>query len=100
MAAIFGDDRHFSQCLRFHDIDWNAAIKASGSNEKVAHGKVMLTMDNQKKFYEVAANGLFGKSGEKCLLKANETLSFEVHEAETLAIVGESGRGNPPLPKC
>ena len=60
----------------------------------------MLGMDNLKKDYEVAANALFVKSREKRLVKANETLSFEAYEAETLVIVGETGRENLPLPKC
>ncbi len=62
MAVIEGDDRHFSRCIRFKDIDWNAPITASNANEKVAPGKVILRMDNLKKYYEVAANALFGNS--------------------------------------
>jgi peptide/nickel transport system ATP-binding protein len=99
MAVIEGDDRHFSRCIRFKDIDWNAPITASNANEKVAPGKVILRMDNLKKYYEVAANALFGNSGEKRVVKANETLSFEAREAETLSIVGESGCGKSTFAK-
>ena len=55
-------------------------------------GKVVLKIDNLKKYYEVAANAVFG-GGNKKVVKANETLSFEARESETLAIVGESGCG-------
>ncbi len=56
-------------------------------------------MDNLKKYYQVAANALFGSSGEMKVVKANETLTFEARESETLAIVGESGCGKSTFAK-
>ncbi len=99
MAGIEGDDRHASRCLKFEEIDWNAPLKVSKTNEKAEPGKVVLKMENLKKYYEVAANALFGGSGEKKVVKANETLSFEARESETLAIVGESGCGKSTFAK-
>jgi len=55
-------------------------------------------MDNLKKYYEVAASALFGGANKK-VVKANETLSFEARESETLAIVGESGCGKSTFAK-
>ncbi len=99
MSAIEGDDRHNTRCLRFKDIDWNAPIAIGEQTKKAKPGKVVLKMDNLKKYYEVAANALFGGTGAKKVVKANETLSFEARESETLAIVGESGCGKSTFAK-
>ena len=98
MDEIEGDDRHASRCLKFREIDWNAPIQAGKVTEKAEPGDVVLKMENLKKYYEVAANAMFGGK-EKKVVKANETLSFEARESETLAIVGESGCGKSTFAK-
>ena len=98
MVDIAGDDRHRSRCLRIDDIDWNAPLLATQSTEKTPPGQVVLKMDKLKKYYEVAANALFG-GGDRKVVKANEELTFEAHESETLAIVGESGCGKSTFAK-
>ncbi|HFQ15108.1 MAG TPA: ATP-binding cassette domain-containing protein, partial [Rhodobacteraceae bacterium] len=92
MQPVGGNARHVSRCLRLRDIDWNAPPAAHVETERTRPGKVVLKVERLRKYYEVAASALFGR-GEKRLVKANETLSFEARESETLAIVGESGCG-------
>ncbi|MDE4302775.1 ABC transporter ATP-binding protein [Phaeobacter gallaeciensis] len=98
MADVPGNDRHATRCLKFQEINWNAPITVADKKEKTAPGEVVLKIDKLKKYYEVAANALFG-GGAKKVVKANETLSFEARESETLAIVGESGCGKSTFAK-
>jgi len=99
METVEGHDLHESRCLRFKGIDWDAPLVATNTTEKAPVGEVVLKIDHLKKYYEVAANALFGSSGSMKVVKANETLSFEARESETLAIVGESGCGKSTFAK-
>ncbi|AHD09740.1 dipeptide ABC transporter ATP-binding protein [Phaeobacter gallaeciensis] len=98
MVPVHGNDRHHTRCLRHDEVDWNAPITAGEQKEKPEVGEVVLKIDDLRKYYEVSANALFD-SGARKVVKANETLSFEARESETLAIVGESGCGKSTFAK-
>jgi len=98
MFPVAGDDRHDTRCLRSAEIDWEAPAKAARQVERARVGEVVLRMEDLRKYYEVSASRLFG-GGETRVVKANETISFEAREGETLAIVGESGCGKSTFAK-
>jgi len=97
MVLLPGGDRHESRCIRIDEIDWDAPPAVARQVEKTPIGEVVLQMTDLRKYYEVSS-GLFG-GGLKKVVKANETLSFEAREGETLAIVGESGCGKSTFAK-
>ncbi|WP_209427615.1 ABC transporter ATP-binding protein [Pararhodobacter sp. SW119] len=98
MAPVSGDSRHDSRCLRFNEIDWAAPPPIEAKHDRGEIGEVVLRMDDVRKYYQVAASSLFS-GGDTKVVKANETLSFDAREGETLAIVGESGCGKSTFAK-
>ena len=97
MVTVPGDDRHETRCLRSTEIDWNAPLAAAKVTEKTEVGRVVLKLDDLKKYYSVSGSAFGGGVGK--VVKANETLTFEAREGETLAIVGESGCGKSTFAK-
>ncbi|WP_127104011.1 ABC transporter ATP-binding protein [Pararhodobacter zhoushanensis] len=98
MIPVAGDSRHASRCLKFDEIDWDAALSVGKQYAPSPIGDVVLRMDDVRKYYEIAASSMFS-SGDTKVVKANETLSFDAREGETLAIVGESGCGKSTFAK-
>ena len=98
MLDVPEGERHASRCIRWDEIDWAAPPADAITRERRAPGPVVLKIDALKKYYEVAASALFG-GRERKVVKANESLSFDAREGETLAIVGESGCGKSTFAK-
>ncbi len=99
MIPVEGHEGHFSRCVRFNEIDWTALpADAKKGGEPVKPGAPVLKIDHLRKYYQVGAGGIFG-GGEGRTVKANETITFEARESETVAIVGESGCGKSTLAK-
>jgi peptide/nickel transport system ATP-binding protein len=90
---------HFVRCVRFEEIDWAAAKPKADERPPVEAGDVVLRVEDMKKHYEIEQSALFVAGGETKTVKANEDLNFVAREAETVAIVGESGCGKSTFAK-
>lgn len=98
MLPVEDREDHYSRCVRFQELDWNALPGNVVRNEPIQTGKIILHIDNLKKYYSAAPNEMFGR-GVRHTVKANEAVSLEAREAETIALVGESGCGKSTLAK-
>ena len=101
METVPEHQRHYTRCARFAEIDWQAEAELAATGAAANLGEVVLRVENMKKYYELRDTSLMaiisGKTSRT--VKANEKLDFEAREAETVAIVGESGCGKSTFAK-
>jgi len=57
-----------------------------GNKEK----KVLIRIQHLKQYFPIAKPSIFSK--EQLYIRANDDISLEIYEGETLGLVGESGR--------
>ncbi|MGF1552050.1 MAG: dipeptide ABC transporter ATP-binding protein [Paracoccaceae bacterium] len=91
------EERHRSRCVRIDEIDWAADAADAEVGEPIVPGDTVLNVEDLKKHYAVSS-GMFG-GGDTRVVRANEGLTFDAKEAETVAIVGESGCGKSTFAK-
>ncbi len=101
MRQVGDDPGHTVRCSRYEEIDWEHYKPDAVVQEKAEFGDKVLEVHNMKKYYEIHDNSLKAMiSGERVrYVKANEQLDFDAREAETVAIVGESGCGKTTFAK-
>ncbi|MBB4304637.1 peptide/nickel transport system ATP-binding protein [Rhodobium orientis] len=98
MRPVPGGEGHTSRCVRFEEIDWDAPPENAVQQDAVEAGGPVLVVNDLKKHYEVSANKMFGGGGQR-VVKAVEEIELTALEAETVAIVGESGCGKSTFAK-
>lgn len=101
MQDVKGKAGHEVRCIRNAEINWNLHKPKGIQSEPMQPGKVVLQVKDMRKYYEIYDNSLAAFISGKGLrhVKANEKLDFEAREAETVAIVGESGCGKSTFAK-
>ena len=92
---------HRVRCCRWKEIDWGEQLGLGEEKPAMEFGDRVLEVDNMQKYYELHDNSIKALiSGDRVkYVKANESLNFDAREAETVAIVGESGCGKSTFAK-
>ena len=92
---------HAVRCLRVDDLQWQSVAPVGAVEDDAPPGAVVLKVTGMKKYYQAGdstLSALINGQGAR-FIKANEDISFVAREAETVAIVGESGCGKTTFAK-
>ena len=101
MQDLGGEKGHRVRCIRWSEINWEEhtpeGVAAAGSDR----GGEILHVHAMQKYYDIRDNSLRAliKGHRVRHVKANERVDISAHEAETVAIVGESGCGKSTFAK-
>lgn len=95
MHPVTHNGAHHARCIRIGEIDWAENRPDQVGDDVMAPGEVVLEVEHLKKYYAVRDTSLAAlvRSRRVQWIKANDDITFDAREAETLAIVGESGCG-------
>ena len=101
MQGVKGTAGHEVRCARYAEIDWSKYSPKGIQSEPMKPGKVVLQVKDMQKYYEIHDRSFAAIFSGKArhFVKANEKLDFDAREAETVAIVGESGCGKSTFAK-
>jgi len=96
-----GESGHRVRCARWQDIDWSSYRPEGLGGEEIKIGDEVLNIRKMRKYYEIVDNSIAAliKGDRIKYVKANESISFDARESETVAIVGESGCGKSTFAK-
>ena len=101
VLAVDAASGHKVRCLRWREVDWSAHEVHQETRPPVAPGEVVLDTRGLRKHYPVFDRSLAAVlTGRRVrYVKANEDLTFEARQRQTVAIVGESGCGKSTFAK-
>jgi peptide/nickel transport system ATP-binding protein len=96
-----GESGHRVRCALWDEIDWVSYRPEGLGGEPITVGEQVLAIRKMRKYYEIVDNSIAAiiKGDRTKYVKANESISFDAREAETVAIVGESGCGKSTFAK-
>ncbi len=96
-----GETGHRVRCVRWNAIDWASYRPEGLGGEEIKIGERVLSIRKMRKYYEIVDNSIAAmiKGDRIRYVKANESISFDARESETVAIVGESGCGKSTFAK-
>ena len=101
MQTVDAGARHRARCVRWAEIDWDSHRVEAPRFDAVVPGKVVLNSAAMQKYYPIYDRSLAAMVRGRSVryVKANESLTLEAREGQTVAIVGESGCGKSTFAK-